>query len=400
ALDRAHALDHALAVPVRGVDDDHVDTGPREQFGALLGVATDADCRAHPQFALFVLAGVRVLGGLQDVLDGDQPAQLERVVDDQHALEPVTVHQRLRFFERGPFPDRDQPLARRHDPAGGLVEPGLETKVAVGDDADHLAVVDDRQPGDPVLLGQVDHVEHLHLRRDRDRVGDDTGFVTLDARDLGGLLRGSEVLVDDSDAAFLGDGDRQAGFGDRVHRRGHQRDVQADPPREAGLQGGVAGKDFGEGWNQQDVVERQRLFRQSHGTLGHKSRLYRCVRPAARARLPSAGAGGAWARRGKSPNPQVRGHHAMPAPRPLSRALAVAGLLIALPALAGTWQWRDASGRMVYSDMPPPPDVRASQILRAPTPASQPASATAAPDATPASQPRAGASAPGAAPRT
>ncbi|HLS55969.1 MAG TPA: DUF4124 domain-containing protein [Zeimonas sp.] len=88
----------------------------------------------------------------------------------------------------------------------------------------------------------------------------------------------------------------------------------------------------------------------------------------------------------------------MPAFRPLSRVLAVAGLLIALPALAGTWQWRDASGRMVYSDLPPPPDVRASQILRAPTPASQPASATAAPDATPASQPRAGASA--AVPRT
>lgn len=90
----------------------------------------------------------------------------------------------------------------------------------------------------------------------------------------------------------------------------------------------------------------------------------------------------------------------MPAPRPLSRALAVAGLLIALPALAGTWQWRDASGRMVYSDMPPPPDVRASQILRAPTPASQSASSTTAPDATLASQPRAGASAAVAAPRT
>lgn len=44
---------------------------------------------------------------------------------------------------------------------------------------------------------------------------------------------------------------------------------------------------------------------------------------------------------------------------------------------AASWQWRDAQGRMVYSDRPPPPEVRPSQILRAP--------AAAASSATPAS---------------
>jgi len=48
---------------------------------------------------------------------------------------------------------------------------------------------------------------------------------------------------------------------------------------------------------------------------------------------------------------------------------AAAGLLLAVPALAGNWQWRDAAGRMVYSDQPPPPSVPISQILRSPTPA-------------------------------
>ena len=91
----------------------------------------------------------------------------------------------------------------------------------------------------------------------------------------------------------------------------------------------------------------------------------------------------------------------MPALRPLSRMLAVAGLLIAFPALAGTWQWRDASGRMVYSDLPPPPDVRASQILRAPGPAAQPSASSSAEPA-PAADPRPRAAAAGApaAPRT
>lgn len=92
----------------------------------------------------------------------------------------------------------------------------------------------------------------------------------------------------------------------------------------------------------------------------------------------------------------------MPAFRPLTRMLAVAGLLIALPALAGTWQWRDASGRMVYSDLPPPPDVRASQILRAPGPtgAPQAASSSAAPAPAAALQPRSAAAGATAAPRT
>lgn len=98
----------------------------------------------------------------------------------------------------------------------------------------------------------------------------------------------------------------------------------------------------------------------------------------------------------------------MPASRSLPRLLAVAGLLLALPALAGTWQWRDASGRMVYSDLPPPPEVRTSQILRAPVPLPAPQPAAVTPSPAPASaaaaEPRAAAGAPAAgapgAPRT
>lgn len=59
-------------------------------------------------------------------------------------------------------------------------------------------------------------------------------------------------------------------------------------------------------------------------------------------------------------------------------------LVLALSLAAGSalaagapYQWRDASGRMVYSDQPPPPQIRPSQILRQPKasrpePAAQP----------------------------
>ncbi|MGD9944789.1 MAG: DUF4124 domain-containing protein [Burkholderiaceae bacterium] len=58
--------------------------------------------------------------------------------------------------------------------------------------------------------------------------------------------------------------------------------------------------------------------------------------------------------------------------------------LLPLLAHAVTWQWRDAGGQMVYSDQPPPPDVRPSQIIRGPAPvtvAAPPVAPAAAPDA-------------------
>ena len=137
ALDPAHAIEHALRVAVRGIDDDHVGAGFDQRFDALFGAFAYADRRAHAQAAQTVLAGDRMLGGLQDVLDRDQAAQLEVLVDDEHALEPVLVHERQRFFARRAFAHGDELLARRHDVPDRLVELGLEPQIAVGDDADH-----------------------------------------------------------------------------------------------------------------------------------------------------------------------------------------------------------------------------------------------------------------------
>ncbi len=57
--------------------------------------------------------------------------------------------------------------------------------------------------------------------------------------------------------------------------------------------------------------------------------------------------------------------------------LAVIALIVASTASwASTWQWRDAQGRMVYSDRPPPTDVRPAQIVRAPSTAERGAPST------------------------
>lgn len=76
--------------------------------------------------------------------------------------------------------------------------------------------------------------------------------------------------------------------------------------------------------------------------------------------------------------------------RPLSGfLLAALALLLALPADA-QWRWRDASGRVTASDLPPPREIPEKDILqrpggvRAPAPAAPAAAASAVPAPAPA----------------
>ena len=70
------------------------------------------------------------------------------------------------------------------------------------------------------------------LGADRDRVVDDAALEALHARDFARLRLDGHVLVQDADAAFLRDRNREAVLGDRVHGGGDDRQVQPDAARE------------------------------------------------------------------------------------------------------------------------------------------------------------------------
>ena len=80
------------------------------------------------------------------------------------------------------------------------------------------------------------------IRRQRDRIGDDAVLAALDLVHLARLLRDRHVLVNDADAPFLGQGDGQVAFGDRVHRRRHDGDVDANVARDLGADVRLAGR--------------------------------------------------------------------------------------------------------------------------------------------------------------
>ena len=114
AAQLAHHVEHALAVAVRGVDHQHVDVGGDQRLGALDGVAGGADGGAAAQPAERVLAGVRVLDRLLDVLDGDQALEAERLVDDQQLLDLVAVQDLARLVEGRADRHGDQVVLGHH----------------------------------------------------------------------------------------------------------------------------------------------------------------------------------------------------------------------------------------------------------------------------------------------
>ena len=77
----------------------------------------------------------------------------------------------------------------------------------------------------------------------------------------------AHVLVDDADAAFLRDGDREARFGDRVHGRGEDRQIEPDRAGELRAQVDVARQEFGVCRDQQHVVEGECFLENTHGSV-------------------------------------------------------------------------------------------------------------------------------------
>ena len=102
-------------------------------------------------------------------------------------------------------------------------------------------VIDDGDAGNIVFahegMGSADHVTGTESHR----IKDDAIFATFDQFYLAGLLLDGEILVNDADAALLGQGDGQGGLGDGIHGRTDQGDVDGNVARQLCAGVGFAG---------------------------------------------------------------------------------------------------------------------------------------------------------------
>ncbi len=250
--------DHVADQPrmaVRGVDDDEVDTRLDQRLGPVVGVARDTHGGADDQPALGVLGGVRVLLGLDEVLDGDQALERAPAVHQRQLLDLVAAQQLHRGVPRDPDLAGDQ-RHRRHDIPDLAAAVQLEGHVvAVGDDAQELARgVGDRDATDAEPAAERVGLLEGGVGADGDGVGDHPGLGPLDLVDLVGLVLDREVAVQHAHAALPGHRDGHPALGDLVHGRGQQRHVDPHVARDVRRGVDVLRCHVRLAWQQQYVV--------------------------------------------------------------------------------------------------------------------------------------------------
>ena len=250
---------------MRGIDDDHIDAGLDQRAHALVGIATDADRGADTQALVLVFGRIRIVVRLLDVLDRDQAAQLERVVDDKHFLDAVPVQELQHLILARAFLHRNEALLARHDVLYRIFRLLLETQIAAGNDTDELLAVDDRHAGNILRAHERHDFADRCRRPDRDRVANHAGFELLDQPYFGRLLFDRHALVDDADAAALRHRDREACLRHGVHRGGKDRNIQVNVARQTRAEADVARQHVGVSGDKRDVVERQSFGQDAHG---------------------------------------------------------------------------------------------------------------------------------------
>ena len=141
------------------------------------------------------------------------------------------VQECLDFFGAGVFFGGNEARLRGHDFAHADVVFHV-AQVAAGNDANDFAVFQHRQAGEFVLLGDGAHFADGGVWRGGERVADDARLKAFDFAHFCRLLFGRHVFVNDGNAAQLGEGDGKPRFGDGVHRRGKEGDVEPYVARE------------------------------------------------------------------------------------------------------------------------------------------------------------------------
>ena len=223
----SHAVNHALAVAVRRIDHNHVHAGFHQSLHALFRVCARADRRTHAQTAFFVFVRIGKFGVFNDVFYRNQAFELVFLVQHQHALDFVFVHHFARFLNTGANRNGNQFFAWRHDGGHGQIQTRFKTQIAVGHDADNLAVLHHGQSRHFAFALRTfcQQFADEFVGRHGYGVFHNAAFVAFHLAHRQSLLLRRHIFVDDADAAFLCHGNCQTRFGNRIHRGGQQRQV-------------------------------------------------------------------------------------------------------------------------------------------------------------------------------
>ena len=274
-LDAGHGIEHVARVAVRGVDDDQIDAGRDQRFGACEAFVADRGGCGDTQPALLVLAGVRIGDRLLHVLDSNQTDAAVLVIHHQQLLDAVLMQQALGLVLTDALAHGDE-LVFGHQLGDALARIGRKAHVTVGEDANQFAgaaiggALNHRHAGNAVLLHQVERLLERRGRLDGERVDHHARLEFLHLAHLRRLLLRLQIAVDYADAAGLRHGDCHLRLGYRVHGGGDDRYIEGDRTGDTGADIDIGGQHFRQTGPDQNVVESEPFARASVVFSGHR----------------------------------------------------------------------------------------------------------------------------------
>src|SRR5260370_1383435 len=216
---------------VRCINRQNVRLGLRHFHGALQKVACRSNRGAHAQATVLDFRRVRIFQFLLDILNVDEPLEVEVLIHAQQLLDAVLLQDALGFFQRRAH-RHGHKIVLRHRRADQLRMILFKSQVPVCQNSRKPGPPRHRQPRDLVLGHDLQGLPQRDVRRDGDRVHDHPAFRAFYPVHLLPLTVNGHVAVHDPNSTLSRDGDGQARFGHRVHGRGSQRNVQGQFPRE------------------------------------------------------------------------------------------------------------------------------------------------------------------------
>ena len=175
------------------------------------------------------------------------------LIDDRQFFDPMLVQYLASLFQARPFRRRDQ-LVSLHDLRDLQIHPGFEPQIAIRENTDQYLVFRDGNPRNPVFRHQRVGIANRLIGRDRDRVENHSALGFLYPVYFGRLIHRRQHSMNNPEAALAGYGDGQTEFGDGIHGRADNGNVDLDVASKPRTHVDFTRQDLRLGRNQYDVV--------------------------------------------------------------------------------------------------------------------------------------------------
>ena len=130
-LDRADGVEHAFAVAVRGIDNDHIDTSRQQRLGTRQAIVTDTRRGGNAQTPLFILGRVGKILRALNIAHRHHADAAILLINNKKLFNAVAVQQPFGLFRVDTLAHRDE-IVLGHQIAHRLARIAGETHVAVG----------------------------------------------------------------------------------------------------------------------------------------------------------------------------------------------------------------------------------------------------------------------------